>query len=152
MSPPDPSPPPLPKHAPAGLEDFAACRTERLELVEGKADWLPSPPGVGSLFSPKVRILPTTTPAEAEIAVGWAIAKLRLRAAVVHGELVVEPKGARLPLLGDVYDNVDQWVSQLNRWMAANGWRLGPPVITNGRLTLVKERLSAEADADPGAD
>jgi len=135
----EPSPPPLPKHAPAGLEDFAACRTERLELAEGKADWLPSPPGVGGLFPPKVRIRATTA-TEAEIAVGWAVARLRLRAAVVDGELVVEPKGARVPLLGDVYDNIDQWVSQLNRWMAANGWRLGPPAIANGRLTLVKER------------
>jgi hypothetical protein len=143
-----PSPPPLPKDAPPELAAFVECRSDRVDLVAGPARWLPSPPGLGRLMAPKVAIARAAGPTEADVAIGWALAKLRLRAGVVDGRLRVERKGPHVPLLGQVYDGIDGWVSRLNEWLAANGRRLGPPEVASGRLTMVKEPAPKSAATD----
>jgi hypothetical protein len=143
-----PSPPPLPKDAPPELAAFVACHADRVDLVAGSARWLPSPPGLGRLLAPKVSIARATQPTEADVAIGWALAKLHLRAHVVDGRLRVEHKGQHVPLLRDVYHHIEAWVAGLNEWLAANGRRLGPPEVSSGRLTVVKEL--ADGAAGPG--
>ena len=142
---PELEPPPLPAGAPRDLVEFVQGDRERVELRAGRAAWLPSPPLLGSslgrFLRPTVTIEPAGSADEAVVAVGWSRVRLRLRARTVDGTLAVEPVPPRIALLGGVYAGVDSWVAQLNRWLAANGWRLRRPQIAPGRLVLLKERV-----------
>jgi hypothetical protein len=132
------SPPPLPRGAPADLVAFVDCGGETVELADGKPRWLPHPPGIGSLLTPKVTIRTAGSADQADITVGWSIARLRLRARVEAGCLRVEPHGRRVPLLGDVYEGIGGWVDKLNAWLAVNGRRVGGLSVATGVLRLTK--------------
>jgi hypothetical protein len=44
-------------------------------------------------------------------------------------------------MLDDVAKGMGDWADQLNGWLAANGYQLGPPDIAPNRIALRKEPL-----------
>jgi hypothetical protein len=142
-----PEPPPLPPDLPAELDDFLRCTSQRVVLKEGRAPWLPLPSplrhGLGRLLSPSVTIEPSRDakqPRVAHVEVGWSLAHLSLRGEVEAGQLKLEPVGPRVAVFEEVYEGVDDWVDQLNAWLAHNGYELAPIEVARGALTLTKSR------------
>lgn len=140
-------PPQLPSYLPADLRAFVECRADRVELEGGKADWIPVPPvlknTVGLFVKPKAVIEPDAkAPGAARVGVRWALVSMTFRASVVDGRLVLDADGMRGGLLDEVASGMDDWAEQLNGWLAANGYRLGPPDVAPGRIALRKELLA----------
>ena len=139
-------PPPLPEDLPADLRAFIDCTLDRVELLGGKAAWIPVPPvikgTVGRFLKPSATIEPLPEPGTARVGVKWAVVGLQLVASVQDGRLKLAAHGRQSGLLAEVYAGVDGWVGNLNDWLAANGYRLGPPEVVPGRIVLHKERLS----------
>jgi hypothetical protein len=138
-------PPPLPADLPDELRAFVGCHLERVELRGGRAPWIPVPPvlkkTVGWFLRPSARIDPQPEPGTATVAVKWAIVSLELQAEVVDGRLALTADGDRSGLLDEVYEGVDEWVGGLNDWLAHNGYRLAPLVVTPDRIALRKVPL-----------
>ncbi len=137
-------PPSLPAGAPPDLVAFVACRRDCCELTNGKIPWLPAPAAVPRRFkrflAPSLTVRPTDgNPAGADLAVGWGPVKLHLRAAVTAEGLVLSAAGTPPPGLSVVVAGFDSWATDLNRWLASRGRRLGRPRVAPGRLVLVKE-------------
>ena len=145
MSEPAAAPPPLPDDLPRDLQAFVKCRSNRVELRDGKAAWIPVPPvlkhTVGLFVRPSARIRTTPTPGTAEVTVRWALVSLQLDATVVDGRLRMTAPGRSPGLLDEVYEGVDGWVERLNDWLARNGYRLAPLDAAPGRIALRKEPL-----------
>jgi hypothetical protein len=76
----------------------------------------------------------------AHVEVGWSLAHLSLRGEVAGGRLKLEPVGPRVAVFDEVYEGVDDWVDQLNAWLAHNGYELAPIEVARGALTLTKSR------------
>jgi hypothetical protein len=139
-------PPELPSYLPADLKAFVECRADRVELQGGKAPWIPVPPvlknTVGLFVKPKAVIEPDTEPGTARVGVRWALVSITFQAKVQDGRLVLDARGLRGGMLNDVADGMDDWADQLNGWLAANGYQLGPADVAPGRIALRKEPLT----------
>ena len=139
-------PPALPPDLPPDLRSFVECRLDAVTLEGGKAPWIPVPPvlkgTVGRFLKPSALITPTSASGTARLAVKWAVVSLTLVGTVEDGLLVLRPEGSPSGLLSQVYQGVDGWVGSLNDWLAANGYRLAPLDVTDGRIALRKERAS----------
>jgi hypothetical protein len=97
---------------------------------------------VGLFVKPSAEIEPAATPGAARVAVRWALVNLAFTASVVDGRLVLDAGDMRGGMLDDVAKGMDEWADQLNGWLAAGGYRLGPPDVAPGRIALRKERLT----------
>jgi hypothetical protein len=150
-----PAPPPLPPDLPPDLRAFVSCATEEVELKGGKARWLPVPPvlkrGIGRFLTPSASIEPLDSGRTARLLVGWSRVGLALRATVVDGRLTLEAPRETIGMLDDVYEGVDDWSTQLNEWLSANGYRLQPLDVRRGQITLRKERVPQNGSGPPVA-
>jgi hypothetical protein len=139
------TPPSLPPDLPADLRAFIDCRSDRVELRDGKAAWIPVPPvlkhTIGLFVKPSAKIAPLDEPGAARVSVRWALVSLDLRAVVTDGRLRMEAGPRRTAMLDEVYAGVDDWVERMNGWLAYNGYRLGTPEVVPGRIALRKEAL-----------
>jgi hypothetical protein len=133
-----PTAPELPKDAPADLRDFISCTAAKLELKEGKLDWLPLPISPSSKFAQ-----PAGKPGRIDVTLSFGeySPSATLPVTISGGKLDVDTSG--WPDLLPGKDGVTGWVRQLNDWFASNGKQLGAPVLKGGKLTLVKEALAA---------
>ena len=142
------TPPSLPPDLPPELRAFIDCRSDRVELRDGKANWIPIPPvlkkTVGLFMKPSAKIAPGTDAGIAHVGVRWALVSLQFDAGVTDGRLVLRPSGKRGGMLDQVQSGMEDWANGLNDWLAQNGYRLGPPDIAPGRIALRKEPLGTD--------
>ncbi len=133
-----PKRPKLPKSAPQDLKDFVSCKIAKVELSPGKIDWLPIP------ISPDVKFKPGAAGAgsvDIEMKLPLKDEPITVPAKVnAEGKLEVDP--ANLPFGAD---GANDWVKELNDWLASRNRKLGPPEIKDGKLVLTKIAVAAAA-------
>jgi hypothetical protein len=141
------APPPLPDDLPTDLRAFVECRSDWVELRDGRAAWIPVPPVLKHTIGLFVRPSATIRPAAdgtVDLRVRWALVTLELEGSVVGGRLQLVPTSNGSGLLDEVYAGVDSWVQRLNDWLAHNGYRLGPLDSAPGRIALRKQPLTPQ--------
>ncbi len=131
-----PKPPELPKDAPADVKDFIDCKGNAIELKPGKVTWL-GLPGGEFLPDPEVSFKAGAQAGTVDITVTIGTS-MTIPASVKDGKLDLDtsnvPVGA---------DGVQSWVKKLNDWFEANGKKLGPVTLKDGKVSIAKEAIAA---------
>lgn len=145
------APPPLPEGVPDEIRRFVGCQLAELVLADGPVTWLPMPGFVqrvtGHRIVPHAKVRPNRDPGWADLHVGWGPIGLRMTLGVVDGRLAVRFGRWPDPLVLAMRSDIEGWVAQVNRWLAANRRRLLPATITVGRVGLRKEGVGPSGDA-----
>jgi hypothetical protein len=129
--------PPLPADVPKDIRDFVECRTTTLSLANGKLDWVTGLPGG---IKPEMTIVPGDEPGTATIQLKVAGIPLSLPASITDGVLAIDGTGIAM-LDADIAARLQAFVSNLNRWLAANGKGFGAPTFQDGTIGLSKVAL-----------
>jgi hypothetical protein len=128
--------PALPEGIDDELAEFVACREEKAVLEPGEVTWLPWPEGVPRVGSPTVRFSDGRR-GDVRLRVGYGPLSLRLDARVARGQLEVDVSSWTSFGLGTP---IRQWVADLNRHLAANGWRFEAITLDGDCAVLTKRR------------
>src|SRR5437764_8562324 len=104
--------PELPEGTPENIRTFVECTSDKLEL-KPKLDWLPLEVTPDAKFAP-----PKGQKDKVDVELGlWGKTLATIPVAVTNGSLSVDTKD--WPDLLPGKDGVDQWVRDLNNWMAS---------------------------------
>ncbi|MGQ0824119.1 MAG: CHRD domain-containing protein [Actinomycetota bacterium] len=134
-----PTAPKVPKRAPQEIKDFVKCKRASVEIAPGKLEWLPLP------ITPTATFAPGTQPGSVEVTLETPVNTMRVSATVADGRLELDT--TNLPVGAD---DANEWVRQLNDWIASKGKKLGPPTLKDGNLTLTKVAIAPAGAAVPG--
>jgi len=131
----------LPDGIPVEYEDFVRCRTNSLDIDSGEVDWLPNMPPITLSFDegPNGSII-----AKVLGAGGWLDLSIPLH--IVDGALVADTSD--IPALAD---GVNEWVTDLNQDLKANGMELSGASIVSGQLHVTKQTVAAASTATSAA-
>jgi len=126
------------RQVPKELRDFVDCKGMSLVLKPGEVTWLDLPAGTVTLGF-EHGTAPGTIAITVTVSLGVSYS-MPITGQVKDGQLSLDTKEVpgEIPGLGNPRQAIDDWVKNLNDWLAQNGKRLDEAKLRRGELTLTK--------------